>query len=504
MVHSPQLPVVESRHARRRGGRTLVVGVLIAAVGFATNVMAEAKQNASTGQGGATEPKPWDGLGYNPMTDMGALSAVTRIVGVQDLWERGFTGKGVDIALIDTGVTRVPGLNNDNVIDGPDLSFDSQTAHLEHLDGFGHGTHMASIMVGSDPVKGGAAATKGCSTCLNNSVYSDVSKFQGVAPGARVISVKVGASDGAVDVTQVVAGIEWAIAHRRDPGKNIRIINLSYGTNSAQSYLADPIAFAAENAWRHGIVVVASGGNDGLAVRQLASPAYSPKILSVGTADPNGTLQTSDDTVPEWANHGTVQRPIDVVAPGVHVLGLRVPGSVLDQANPQAVVGSRFFRGSGTSQSAAVVSGIVATVLQRTPNLTPDQVKTLFRKSTTPFGAAGDGFEHSRGNGAIEARKMTLDALLGLPANVAGAVPSLGIGTLEASRGGEYVTDNGIDLSGERDIFGVPWRPLAWTTNALTNTNWRGGNWRSARWSGDGWGADGKWQSARWVSKTWA
>ena len=123
-------------------------------------------------------------------------------VHAQDLWANGYTGKGIGVAVIDTGITPVPGLNNPGqVIDGPDLSFDSQTPSLAHLDGFGHGTHMAGIIAGHDPV----STTANCPTCLNASRFSDTTKFEGVAPEATLINVKVGASDGATDVSQVVA-----------------------------------------------------------------------------------------------------------------------------------------------------------------------------------------------------------------------------------------------------------------------------------------------------------
>ena len=454
--------------------KTLVVGALIVSVGFGTNVVARGAVLNQQSLSVLAPIAPVLGLGFDAKTDTGSLSAIARIVGAQKLWQAGGTGKGVDVALIDTGVTPVPGLDHGNVIHGPDLSFDSQTPSLAHLDGFGHGTHMASIIAGSDEIDGSAAS---CADCLNDSPYSDVTKFEGIAPQARVISIKVGASDGAVDVTQMVAGIEWAIAHRHDEGKNIRVINISYGTNSAQSYMADPIAFAAEKAWNAGMVVVASGGNDGLAVRQLGSPAYSPTVLSVGTSDPNDTIAANNDTIPHWANHGTSDRPVDVVAPGVHVLGLRVPGSVLDIANPNAVVGSRFFRGSGTSQSAAVVSGLVADILQLFPTLKPDQVKQLLRAFASPIGAPGDGFEYARGQGVVEGSQVNLVAVKQLLLGTKRAPASLGTGTLEAARGGEYVSDGTNLLTGEIDIFGSPWSPVEWTADAESGSNWVDGIW---------------------------
>ena len=185
----------------------------------------------------------------------------------------GYTGAGVDVAVIDTGVAPVPGLDTPGkVVTGPDLSFDAPGAATPGLDAFGHGTFMAGLIAGRDA--GATASAAGCTTCLNSSGYSDTTKYVGIAPDARIVNVKVGAADGAADVTQVIAAIDWVTQHAHDPGMNIRVINLSYGTDSTQAYTIDPLAQAAEQAWKHGIVVVAAAGNDGkTSTRTLADPA---------------------------------------------------------------------------------------------------------------------------------------------------------------------------------------------------------------------------------------
>ena len=148
---------------------------------------------------GAAETPSGGGLGYDPATDVGSLSLITRIVGAQAMWDAGYTGRGVDVAVIDTGVTPVPGLDAPGkVLDGPDLSFDSGEDAFAHLDTFGHGTHMASIIAGSDVAPDSAGDA--CATCLSASPYSDTTKFVGVAPEARIVNVKVGATDGSARV----------------------------------------------------------------------------------------------------------------------------------------------------------------------------------------------------------------------------------------------------------------------------------------------------------------
>src|SRR5262249_11676759 len=160
---------------------------------------------------------------------------------------------------------------------GPDLSFDSQDPTLSNVDSFGHGTHMASLIVGRD-----AAGT--------SSDYANPAAFTGVAPDSRVVSVKVGADDGAADVSQVSPGIDSAVQHRNSDGMNIRVLNLSFGTDSTQNYKIDPLAYAAERAWRAGIVVVVAGGNDGTTRKVLADPAMDPLLLAVGASDPQNTV----------------------------------------------------------------------------------------------------------------------------------------------------------------------------------------------------------------------
>ena len=135
---------------------------------------------------------------------------------------------------------------------------------------FGHGTFMASIIAGHEP---GVNPTAG-----------DSKSYMGVAPDARLVSVKVADARGATDVSQVIAGIDWVVQHAHDPGLNIRVLNLSFGTDSAQSYRVDPLAYAAEVAWNAGIVVVVSAGNGGPTDTGLTMPAADPRLP--GTALP--------------------------------------------------------------------------------------------------------------------------------------------------------------------------------------------------------------------------
>jgi serine protease AprX len=435
-------------------------------------------------------------LNYMP-TDTGTLSAITKIVGAQAAWASGYTGKGVDVALIDTGVAPVPGLTAGQIVNGPDLSFDGQNLPAQAgVDMFGHGTHMAGIIAGRDA---NASNTPGrCPTCTGMSGYSDATKFVGVAPDSRIVNVKIGSYDGSADITQMIAAIDWVVRHKNDNGMNIRVINLSYGTRSTQDYRSDPLTYAVEQAWFNGILVVAAGGNDGIQTTQLSNPAYDPFVLAVGADDPNGTLGSLDDTIPSFATHGSAERRVDVTAPGTHVVSLKVPGSFADQNfGGTASVGSRFIRGSGTSQSAAVVSGAAALLFQRLPHATPDQIKSLLMTTANQVSTQNILWG---GNGII-----SVDTALTLPLSLIGNnhAPSRGDGSLDASRGGDVLMIGSTPLVGQIDIFGRPFDSRAIAAATANGTVWSGGFFNGARWTGDGWHS-GQWVNAGWTDESWA
>ena len=226
--------------------------------------------------------------------EKGSLHHIAATIGAHDSYRAGFTGKGVGVALIDTGVTNVPGLKSGNVVDGPDLSFDSQDPELAHQDVYGHGTHLASIIAGRD--QAGTPES-----------YLDHNQFTGIAPDATLVDVKVGAQDGAVDVTQVIAAIDWVVEHKAD--HNIRVINLSYGTDSTQDPKVDPLAYAAEQAWLNGIVVVV--GED-LAVRRPRVGRLA--VPHLGLTRPPAPAVADGSPDPSATAH-VCRRPSDVLRP---------------------------------------------------------------------------------------------------------------------------------------------------------------------------------------------
>jgi serine protease AprX len=425
-------------------------------------------------------------LGYAVTGDPGSLYLHGQVVHAPQAWNKGYTGKGVDVALIDSGTAPVAGLTSGNVVTGPDLSFESQEPDLANLDTFGHGTHMASIIVGRDQQAPG-------SKYASNSSHL----FVGMAPDARLISLKVAASSGAADVSQVIAAIDWVTAHAHSDGLNIKVLNLSYGTDSDQSFTVDPLAYAVENAWRAGITVVVAAGNDGTTRPSLASPATDPLVLAVGAEDPHGTASVGDDTVPTFSQHGTDARHVDVVAPGVHTLGLRVPNGAADQAHASAAVAGRFFRGSGTSQATALVSGLAAVYLSRYPTATPDQVKKALMGSATPMPKSSN----YTGVGV-----PNIDKALGAAPAKDAAQPSTGatgLGSLQQSRGSSRVANAYGTLEGEVDIFGQAWDPASWAARSAAGTVWSTtGDYNGSTWTGQGWNGD-RWSSHTWTGEDW-
>jgi serine protease AprX len=138
-------------------------------------------------------------LGYDPATQNGGMTKVNQLTGATGMWKAGYTGKGIDVAVIDTGVAPVPGLaQSDKVVVGPDLSFESQATSTRYLDSYGHGTHMSGIIAGRE-----VAAASGATYA------ADTTNFYGMAPDSRILSLKVGDHNGTVDVSQVIAAVNW-------------------------------------------------------------------------------------------------------------------------------------------------------------------------------------------------------------------------------------------------------------------------------------------------------
>jgi len=413
-------------------------------------------------------------MGTATGTTSTTLSSVRSIINASSGTAGTLTGQGVGVALVDTGIAPVPGLPAAQIVNGPDLSFESQSNELRYLDTYGHGTHMAGIIVGNDTATG----------------------TKGLAPKAKLTSLKLGTSNGAVDVTQVIAAIDWIVLHRNDdPANPIRVLNLSYGTGGNSAYETDPVQFAVEQAWRAGITVVVAAGNFGNNTAKLTNPATDPHVIAVGSAGSKGTTSTADDTLSTFTNLATDFRGLDLVAPGESIVSLRDQGSNIDEGYATARVGETLFKGSGTSQAAAVTSAAVALLLQNRPTLTPDQVKQVLMDSATPLKV---------GIGATKGiKQLNLGAALTKPAT-ATYQPydwSTGGGEIETARGTSHVMRDNVALSGNSTLFG-PFHSATWAAYSAVQRSWIGGQWLGMRIAGDGWTGT-SFASKTWASATW-
>ncbi len=451
----------------------------------------------------------------NPAKDPGSLFTVTTAIGARTLWAhtdvngRAITGQGVTVAVLDSGVAPVTGLDQPGkLVQGPDLSIETNSAALQGSDQFGHGTHLAGIIGAHDATK--LDPKTGAPADLSPGVEL------GVAPDARLLALKLATRDGSTDVSEVIAALDWITQHQHDNGMNVRVVNLAFGTASIQPYQLDPLATAAENAWHHGIVVVVSGGNDGLTASQLTDPATDPFVIAVGAADPLGKTNYNKTTVATFSSMGTLSRHVDLLAPGVSIASLRDPGSFIDVTYPTGRVAGdtagRLFRGSGTSQAASVVSGAAALLLQQDPNLTPDQVKAILVGTADPIASstplnAGAG-ELNLGNAykqvqALQAGKLSAATVASMRQTFPVAT---GLGSLEGARGGDDLVDaqTGTTFSGEFDIQGMLWNAAAWAGASAAGTAWSGSRWNGASWTGSSWASSTQWANARWTAARWS
>jgi serine protease AprX len=411
---------------------------------------------------------------------LGSMYNVVDQIGARALWQRGITGKGVNVALVDTGIAPVPALlDNDKVIAAVDLSAEAGVPQATYVDTYGHGTFMAGIIAGQDPGANAAEAK------------AHPEWFLGVAPDAGLVSVKVGDNSGAADISQIIAGVDWVVDHADE--LNIGVLNLSYASGSSLPYNTDPLTYSLERAWQAGIVVVVAAGNDGRGSHSLASPAIDPYVIAVAAVE---AKKDPKFVVPSWMSSGDGVRNPDVSAPGAHIISLRDPLSRIDIEHPEGYVSNLLFKGSGSSQAAAVVSGAAALERQLHPEYTPDQIKAVLM--TEAANASPRNVRYS-GAGVIQ-----LDDSLGLPAPtlVQNFPKSNGKGSLEAARGPVHIVINGEPIYGEVTVLGTRWTGTRWTGTRWTDGTWNGTRWTGGTWMGTRW-TDASWTGTRWTGTRW-
>ena len=368
----------------------------------------------------------------------------------------GRTGRGVTVAVVDSGVDEVPGLTG-RVIQGPNFSRDSGG------DRYGHGTFVAGLIAGD------GSAADGSDTGI-----------VGVAPGARILSVKIADRRGRSTVGRLTLGLAWVVAHEATYG--IDVVNLSVAVDRQTSYDASPVNALVEAAWFSGMTVVASAGNDGQ--RVTSAPGNDPFVITAGSLYDRNTSHLGDDRVSSFSNWGRTLDGFDkpeVAAPGEHVQSTLPVGS--DLAARQKVQGLPVGYGqmSGTSMAAGVTSGQVALLLEERPGLGPDRVKGALIASRQ---------RGERGIRLERAFAADQNANYGLRPSIALAIAyaQLIVGTTD------YAS---IDWNT------VAWHDVAWAKAVWTDAVWTDAVWTEATWSEATW-ADATWAEAVWSEAVWS
>jgi len=375
-----------------------------------------------------------------------------KTVGADKLWNVSpyRQGQGVTVAVVDSGIASHTDLNDQILWTRVKSWVDfSDSTYWDDVNG--HGTYVAGVIGGNGTLSNGA--------------------YLGVAPRVNLLDVKVMDDFGSGSASNIVAGLEWV--YNNKDYYNIRVVNLSLNSSVAESYHTSPLCAAVEILWFNGIVVVASAGNNGTAT--LYPPANDPFVITVGAVDDKNTASLSDDVVAAFSAHGvtgnTIAKP-DLVAPGRNVVSLLASDdsqlSTVHWLNRVfGTFGWHYFRMSGTSVAAPVVSGGAALLLQDEPNLTPDQVKYRLMATANKSWA---------GYNAARAGAGTLD----IYAAVTGT-------TTQSS-------NTGVAAS---QMLWTGSQPLAWGSASWNSASWNSASWNSASWN------SASWNSASWNSDYW-
>jgi serine protease AprX len=378
-------------------------------------------------------------------------NAYIRAIKADQVWNNSpyLQGKAVGVAVLDSGINpngdlfTAAGVNRQVA----DVRFNSDY-NQNPSDGYGHGTHVASIVGGDGSESGG--------------------KYIGVAPMVNIVNVKVSNDDGSALMHDVVAGLQWVLENK--DAYNIRVVNLSLNSSVAESYHTSPLDAAVEILWFNKIVVVASAGNRGNGA--IYPPANDPFIITVGATDDKGTPSLNDDIMASFSAYGlttdSIKKP-DLVAPGTNIIARLVNQNMgLASAHPSNKVGTQYFRMSGTSMSAPMVSAAVALLLQDEPGLTPDQVKFRLMSSANK---SWPGYNANQSGAGYLDVYATVRGTTTKSANM-GLKPS------------QLLTTGPAPIA----WGSVGWNSVGWNSVGWNSVGWNSVGWNSVGWNSDYWG----------------
>jgi len=408
-------------------------------------------------------------------------------------WAMGDTGKGVGVAVIDTGIAgNLPDfqVSRSDPTSRVVASAVVNPAASSAGDSLGHGTHIAGLIAGNswnrpagDPLAG---------------------KYIGVAPDANLIDVKAADDNGDATVLDVIDGLQFVVDFQST--YNIRVVNLSLKSSSAESYKTDPLDAAVEAAWNSGVVVVAAAGNQGSDSDAVSyAPANDPYVITVGAVDDQGNKGTGNDLMTSWSSRGTTQdgfvKP-DILAPGAHIVSTIAPGSPYTQLCPSCITDGSYFKVGGTSMAAAIVSGEAADTIQANPGWTPNQVKAQIVNRSRPVKnwsfqlVDGAGTVQNNGDNDVMGGEGSLDKVLNNP--------------LTSTANSGLTPNNLIDPStGQIDYSRASWSRASWSQAAdPLRASWSRASWSRASWSRASWSATPQsctdFERASWSRASWS
>lgn len=296
------------------------------------------------------------------------MNRAASIIHLAEATKQNLTGRGIGIAILDTGIGYHPDLFAANGFAGSPLVYFSDYVNQkpEYYDDNGHGTHIAGIIAGSGVKSGGL--------------------YRGIAPGVHLIVLKVLNQYGEGHIDHVLDSIQWILDHHIE--YRIRIVNISIGSSRGKHFSEEsPLVRGVNKLWEAGLVVLTAAGNHGPSPSSIGAPGNSRKIITVGSSDPLQYRNTKDYSS-RGPTESCIKKP-DIVAPGSRITSCfpvsypPKPSILYQEAGYQAR--------SGTSMSTPIVSGCIALLLERYPYLTNKKVKMHLRNTALDL-----GFDHTR------------------------------------------------------------------------------------------------------------
>ena len=358
-------------------------------------------------------------------------------------------GQGIGVAVVDSGINPNGDLYTKAGVNRQVANIRFNSDYNQNTsDGYGHGTHVSSVLGGD-----GSESN---------------SKYIGVAPMVNIINVKVSNDDGSAKASDIIQGLQWVLNNKDT--YNIRVVNLSFNSTVAESYNTSPLDGAVEILWFNKIVVVTSAGNQANGV--VYPPANDPFVITVGATDDKGTASLNDDVVASFSAYGTTSDGVvkpDLVAPGKNIVARLVNTNMgMAQAHPANIISGNYFRVSGTSVSAPMVSGAVAILLQSEPGLNPDQVKyrlmSTANKTWSGYNSAKAGAGYLDVYAAVKTSTKNTANTNTLPSQL-------------LTTGTEPITWGSIG-----------WNSIGWNSIGWNSIGWNSIGWNSIGWNSDYWG----------------